>query len=174
MVLEDATRHAARLAHGFRGRLIEPDAADYDRARRVHNAAVDRHPALIARPSDADDVALLVGYAQEWGLPLVVRAGGHGMAGHGTGDGALVLDLSAMRGVEIDAVGRTAWADAAPGTALEEDGPRRISLAVGDADPAELSGPGPFGLELTTFALRSDARTGTDQAHAQKVDAGGN
>ena len=57
-------------------------------------------------------MALVVAHAQERGLPLVVRAGGHSMAGHSTGDGALVLDLSAMRGVEIDAVGRTAWADA--------------------------------------------------------------
>jgi FAD/FMN-containing dehydrogenase len=92
--------------------VIAPDADDYDRARRVHNAAVDRHPALIVRPTDADEVALVVAHAQEQGLPLVVRAGGHSMAGHGTADGALVLDLSDMRDVEIDAVGRTAWADA--------------------------------------------------------------
>ena len=112
MVLEETARHASGLGPGFRGRVIAPDADDYDRARRVHNAAVDRHPALIVRPTDADDVALVVAHAQERGLPLVVRAGGHSMAGHGTGDGALLLDLSAMRGVEIDAVGRTAWADA--------------------------------------------------------------
>jgi hypothetical protein len=92
--------------------VITPAADDYDRARRVNNAAVDRHPALIVRPADADDVARVVAHAQERGLPLVVRAGGHSMAGHGTGDGALVLDLSDMRGVEIDAIGRTAWADA--------------------------------------------------------------
>ena len=114
MVLEETARHASGLGPGFRGRVIAPDADDYDRARRVHNAAVDRHPALIVRPTDADDVALVVAYAQERGLPLVVRAGGHSMAGHGTGDGALLLDLSAMRGVEIDAIERTAWADARP------------------------------------------------------------
>ena len=92
--------------------MIAPDAEDYDRARRVHNAAVDRHPALIVRPTDADDVALVVAHAQERGLPLIIRAGGHSMAGHGTGDRALLLDLSAMRDVEIDATERTAWADA--------------------------------------------------------------
>ena len=92
--------------------MIAPDADDYNRARRVHNAAVDRHPALIVRPTDADDVALVVAHAQERGLPLVIRAGGHSMGGHSTGDGALVLDLSAMRDVAIDAVERTAWADA--------------------------------------------------------------
>ncbi|HSI99140.1 MAG TPA: FAD-binding oxidoreductase [Patescibacteria group bacterium] len=92
--------------------MITPDADDYHRARRVRNAAVERHPALIVRPTDADEVALVVAQAQERGLPLVVRAGAHSMAGHGTADGALVLDLSDMRDVEIDAVGRTAWADA--------------------------------------------------------------
>lgn len=112
MVLEEMARHTTGLGPGFRGRVIMPDADDYHRARRVRNAAVDRHPALIVRPTDADEVALVVVQAQERGLPLVVRAGGHSMAGHGTADGALVLDLSDMRGVEIDAVGRTAWADA--------------------------------------------------------------
>lgn len=112
MVLQETARNASDLGPRFRGRLISPGADDYDRARRVYNAAVDRHPALIARPIDAEDVALVVAHAQDRGLPLVVRAGGHSMGGHSTGDGALLLDLSAMRGVEIDAVERTAWADA--------------------------------------------------------------
>ena len=111
-MLEEMAGHSAGLGPGFRGRVITPDADDYRRARRVNNAAVDRHPALIVRPTDADEVALVVVHAQEHGLPLVVRAGGHSMAGHGTADGALLLDLSDMRDVEIDPVGRTAWADA--------------------------------------------------------------
>ena len=108
----ETARYASDLGPGFRGRVITPDADAYDRARRVHNAAVDRRPALIVRPTDADDVALVVAHAQERDVPLVIRAGGHSLAGHGTGDGVLLLDLSAMRGVEIDAVERTAWADA--------------------------------------------------------------
>lgn len=111
-MLRGAALDAARFGRTFRGRVIAPDEPDYDRARRVHDASVDRHPALIVRPTDADEVALVVTQAQEWGLPLVVRAGGHSMGGHSTGDGALVLDLSAMRDVEIDAVERTAWAEA--------------------------------------------------------------
>lgn len=112
MVLKETARPAAGLGPGFGGHVIAPDADDYDRARRVHNAAIDRHPAAIARPTDAADVALAVAHAQERGLPLVIRAGGHSMGGHGTGDGSLVVDLSAMRDVEIDAAERTAWADA--------------------------------------------------------------
>ena len=111
-MLESADRMTTGLGRAFRGRVIMPDADDYDRARRVHNAAIDRHPALIVRPTDADDVALVVAHAQERDVPLVVRAGGHSMAGHSTADGALVLDLSEMRDVEIDAVEQTAWADA--------------------------------------------------------------
>jgi FAD/FMN-containing dehydrogenase len=111
-MIERADRIAAGLGRTFKGQVIAPDADEYNRARRVYNAAVDRRPALIARPADAAEVALLVAHSRDRGLPLTVRAGGHSMAGHGTGDGALVLDLSAMRGVEVDAVGRTAWADA--------------------------------------------------------------
>lgn len=112
MVLEQTTRHAAGLGPGFRGQVIAPDSHEYDRARQVNNAAVDRRPAVIVRPTDTDDVALVVAYAQDRGLPLVIRAGGHSMAGHSTGDGALLLDLSAMRAIEIDADQRTAWAGA--------------------------------------------------------------
>lgn len=100
------------LGPAFRGRVIGPGDDDYDRARRVNNAAVDGRPALVVQPLDATDVALAIAHAQQSNLPLVVRAGGHSMAGHGTGDGTLVVDLSAMRGIDVDAAGRTAWADA--------------------------------------------------------------
>ena len=112
MVLQVTARYASDLGPAYRGTVITSESEGYDRARRVYNAAVDRRPALIARPSDADDVVLLVGYARDRGLPLAVRAGGHSMAGHSTGDGVLLLDLSAMRGVEIDVVEGTAWAEA--------------------------------------------------------------
>ena len=112
MLPEDAARNATGLGRAFRGEVIVPEAHDYDRARRVFNASVDRRPALIVRPTDAADVALAVVHAQDRGVPLIVRAGGHSLGGFSTGDGALVLDLSAMRGVTIDPTERTAWADA--------------------------------------------------------------
>ena len=118
MVVDEIVRSKAGLEGTlgldgeFRGQVLAPGDRDYDHARRVHNAAADRHPAFIVRPTDAEDVALVVAHARETGLPLVVRAGGHSMANHSTGDGALVLDLSAMRGIDIDAAGRTAWAEA--------------------------------------------------------------
>ena len=92
---------------GFRGRLIGPDDADYDEARAVYNAMIDKRPALIARCADADDVATAVGFARDHGLLLAVRGGGHNGAGLGTCDDGVVIDLSLIRDVEVDPGNRT-------------------------------------------------------------------
>jgi FAD/FMN-containing dehydrogenase len=68
----------------------------------------DRRPAVIIRARDAADVSRVASLARETGLELAVRGGGHSLAGHGTSDGGIVLDLSDMRGLEIDAQARTA------------------------------------------------------------------
>ena len=91
-----------RLAGKVRGDLIQPDDPAYDAARRVYNAMHDRRPALIARPVDAADVAAAVSFARDQELPLAVRGGGHGVAGTGTNDGGLVIDLARMRSVRVD------------------------------------------------------------------------
>ena len=92
---------------GFRGRLIGPDDGDYDEARAVYNAMIDKRPALIARCADADDVATAVGFARDYGLLLAVRGGGHNGAGLGTCDDGVVIDLSLIRDVEVDPGNRT-------------------------------------------------------------------
>ena len=61
---------------GFRGRLIGPSDADYDEVRKVYNAMIDKHPALIARCADADDVAKVIAFARGHDLPLAVRGAG--------------------------------------------------------------------------------------------------
>src|SRR5512140_1926824 len=94
------------------GHVILPGDADYDTARQVHSATVDRRPALIVRVADAADVARCVTFARREGLRLTVRGGGHSMAGHAVADGALVVDFSEMRGITIDPERRLAWADA--------------------------------------------------------------
>ena len=98
---------------GFGGELITPGSRRYDRARRVWNAAVDRYPALIARAHSTADVVAVVRYAREEGLALSVRGGGHSTAGLAVADRALMLDLSAMKAVQVSASDRVAVA--APG-----------------------------------------------------------
>ncbi|HET9719709.1 MAG TPA: FAD-binding oxidoreductase [Solirubrobacteraceae bacterium] len=91
----------------FKGRLIGPEDGDYEEARAVFNAMIDKHPALIARCADAGDVTLAVGFAREHGLLLAVRGGGHNGGGLGTCDGGVVIDLSALRTTEVDPQART-------------------------------------------------------------------
>ncbi|MBV9169830.1 MAG: FAD-binding oxidoreductase [Chloroflexi bacterium] len=92
------------------GELIRPAHDDYDSARQVYNRSIQRHPALIARAADAADVIRTIQFAREQDLPLAIRSGSHSMAGHGTVDGGVVLDLGRMRGMSIDAERRVAWA----------------------------------------------------------------
>jgi hypothetical protein len=91
----------------FRGRLIGPGDGDYEEARAVYNAMIDKRPALIARCADADDVATAVGFARDHGLLLAVRGGGHNGAGLGTCDDGVVIDLSLLKDVEVDPGNRT-------------------------------------------------------------------
>jgi FAD/FMN-containing dehydrogenase len=96
------------------GGLLRPGDPGYDEARQVANAGIDRHPVAIARPVDAAGVARVVRFARAGGLPLAVKAGGHSAAGHGVGlaDGALVIDLSGMKRIEVDPARRVATAEA--------------------------------------------------------------
>src|SRR4051812_28697658 len=91
----------------FRGRLIGPGDGDYDEARAVYNAMIDKRPALIARCADADDVATAVAFARDHGLLLAVRGGGHNGAGLGTCDDGVVLDLSLLKDIEVDPANKT-------------------------------------------------------------------
>lgn len=94
----------------IRGEILRPADTGYDQARRVWNAAIDRHPGLIVRPHDAADVVQAVDFARANDLPLAVRGGGHSPAGYGTVDRGMVLDFSKMKRIEIDATRRVATA----------------------------------------------------------------
>ncbi len=93
---------------GFAGEQITPSDSRYDEARTVFNAMVDRHPALIARCTSPEDVALAIAHAREAGLPLAVRAGGHSVAGMSLVDDGVVVDVRPMAKVSIDARNRVA------------------------------------------------------------------
>ena len=100
------------LKRSFRGVLIGPSEPDYDQARSIWNAMIDRRPALIARCLGVSDVAMCVDFARRNNLPLSVKGGGHNIAGLSVCDDGLMLDMSLMRGVWVDPVARTARAQA--------------------------------------------------------------
>ncbi len=99
-----------QLRAALNGRVIAPDEAGYDEARTVFYGGFDRRPAVIVRAADEADVSHVVSLAQENDIELAVRSGGHSLAGHGVSDGGIVLDLSDMRALHIDAKQRTASA----------------------------------------------------------------
>jgi FAD/FMN-containing dehydrogenase len=98
---------ASELGGRFAGQLIGPHDAGYDQARTVYNAMIDRRPALIARCGNAGDVAETIAFARGHDLRLAVRGGGHNGAGLGVVDDGVVLDLSALKTIEVDASART-------------------------------------------------------------------
>src|SRR5436190_17331708 len=100
------------LASGFAGSLVQPGDEGYDEARAVWNGLFDRHPALVARCASAADVQAAVNFARTNDLIVAVRGGGHSAPGYGSCDDGLVIDLSPMKGIEVDSEARTARADA--------------------------------------------------------------
>src|SRR6478735_11072272 len=92
----------------IRGEVVGPDDPGYDEARVVRNAMIDRRPAVVVRPANAGDVMTAVRYAADHGLTVATRGGAHSVPGFGTADGAVVIDLSSMRGVRVDPLARTA------------------------------------------------------------------
>ncbi|MGH2610557.1 MAG: FAD-binding oxidoreductase, partial [Tepidiformaceae bacterium] len=95
-----------------RGALLRPGGVGYDDARHIHNAMIDRRPALIARCAGVADVLTGIRFAREHELLISVRGGGHGMPGFAVCEGGLMLDLSGMTSVHVDPEHRTVRADA--------------------------------------------------------------
>ena len=96
----------------FKGPLLGPDDAAYDDTRKIWNAMIDRRPGLIARCTGTADVLQAVRFARQHGLLSSVRGGGHNIAGLAVCEGGLMIDLSPMRGVWVDAARRIAQAQA--------------------------------------------------------------
>ena len=95
---------------GLAGGMLREGDPGYDEARQVHNGAIQRRPALIARCLGVADVQDAIRFGREHGLEIAVKGGGHNVAGRATCDGGLMIDLSLMKGVHVDAEARTALA----------------------------------------------------------------
>jgi FAD/FMN-containing dehydrogenase len=116
--LTDATDRAissekiAAFTTTLDGRAIGSGDSDYDEARAIWNASVDKRPGLIVRCASAADVVRAVDFARSNGVMVAVRGGGHNVGGRALCDDGLVIDMSQMRNIEIDAGARTVRAEA--------------------------------------------------------------
>jgi FAD/FMN-containing dehydrogenase len=118
------------LAKGFVGEVVAPGDAAYDMARTIWNGAIDRKPRLIARCAAAKDVARAVRWAATNGLAPAVRSGGHGVGGLAMVDDGLVIDLSGMKGIEVDAAARVVRVQSGVTLGELDGATQRYGLAV--------------------------------------------
>jgi FAD/FMN-containing dehydrogenase len=115
---------------GFAGRVITPRHDEYEQARRIWNGAIDRKPAMIARCSGTADVVAALRHARDRGLEVAVRGGGHGVGGAAVCDDGLVVDLSDLRGVEVDPAERRVTAQGGALWGDVDDDTQRYGLAT--------------------------------------------
>jgi len=109
--LSQPTFSVPRLRAEVDGEVLGPRDAGYDAARAVRQRTIDRRPAAIVRPVHAGDVSRVVSIARETGVDLAVRSGAHSFAGHGVAENGIVLDLTAMKAIQIDTETRMAWVE---------------------------------------------------------------
>src|SRR5687767_14485385 len=102
----------AELPQAFTGQVIVPGDDAYDDARHVHNGLIDKRPVMIARCRTAADAVDVVRAVRSSGTPLAIRGGGHNVGGLGTIDDGIVLDLSLMKGIYVDAARQRARVEA--------------------------------------------------------------
>jgi len=146
--MSDMRQAINSIRASFGGSLYQSGDEGFDAARGVWNAMIDKVPAMIARCSDAQDVIAAVKLAVAQDLPIAIRGGGHNVAGHAVCDGGVMIDMSRMRGVTVDADARIAvveggalWADvdaatqahglATPGGLISETGVAGLTLSGG-------------------------------------------
>ncbi len=163
----------SRLREDLRGEVIAPGDAGYDAARSVFPGNIDRRPAVVVRPADAAEVSTVVSLARDSGLELAVRCGGHSGPGFGVCEGGIVLDLSAMKRLDIESEGRSAWAEAGltAGEYTNAAGAHGLATGFGDTGSVGIGGltvGGGIG-----FLLRKHGMTIDDLLAAEIVTADG-
>jgi FAD/FMN-containing dehydrogenase len=155
-------RAVRELRRRSRGPVVAPGDTAYEGVRPVFNTMFERRPAMIVRPLDDDDVACAIEVAAEHELPLAVRSGGHSLAGHGSADGALVVDLGQLDRLVVDPVERRAVVQAglstgAYTTRVHADG---LATSFGDSPSVGIGGltlSGGFGYLVRKHGLAVDS-----------------
>jgi FAD/FMN-containing dehydrogenase len=150
-----------KLVSNLRGELILPGDPAYETERKVWHGSFDRHPAAIMRCVDVEDVKAAVNVARELAMPLSVRSGGHSIAGYGTNDNGLVIDLSGMKTITVDPIRRTArlepgltWGEVA--STLQPYGLAMTSGDVGSVGVGGLLLGGGIGWMVRAYGLTID------------------
>jgi FAD/FMN-containing dehydrogenase len=157
----------AGLQSQLRGEVLQPGDESYDKARKVWNGMIDKKPALIVRCASADDVVAVVSFARENGILLAVRGGGHNVAGTAVADGGLVVDLSLMKGVQVDPERHTVRAEGGVTIGELDEETQKFGLAtpmgvVSETGIAGLTLGGGLGWLRRKYGLSSDNLVSVD------------
>jgi FAD/FMN-containing dehydrogenase len=144
------------------GRVVTPDDPAYDKARAVFYGDVDKHPAVIVRVANVDDVRRAVAAARAGGYELAVRSGGHSVAGHSSTEGGLVIDLRDMSRIDVDPVAQTAWVEtgAMARQVTEVLSKHNLVIGFGDAGSVGVGGitlSGGIGFLVRKFGMTIDS-----------------
>lgn len=157
-----AAAAAIQLKDTIKGQVITPQDPDYDAARTLFVGGMDRRPAVVARPVDAEDVARVIALARATGLELAIRSGGHSGAGHSVCEGGIVLDLAAMKGMQFDLENGTVWAEAGltAGEVTNAAAAHGLAIGFGDTGSVGIGGitlGGGVGYLVRKYGLTIDA-----------------
>jgi FAD/FMN-containing dehydrogenase len=139
----------------------------YDEARRTLYRGPEKRPLAVVYATDADDVRRVIAFARDHDVELAVRSGGHSGARHSMSDGGLVLDVSELKGIEIDVAGRTAWAGSGvtAGEFTEAAAAHGLAVPFGDTGSVGLGGitlGGGVGFLARKYGLTIDALTAVE------------
>jgi FAD/FMN-containing dehydrogenase len=166
------------LIPGFVGRTIVPGDDDYDAARHVWNVMHDKRPAVIAQCTSADDVVAALAYAQNAGLQIAIRGGGHSLPGLSVVDDGIVIDMKAMNDIRVDPVARRAVVGAGAllgdlDTATQEHGLVVPAGVISHTGVAGLTLGGGVGRLMRRFGLTIDSLLAVDivTAEGEKLHA---
>ena len=171
----------AKLKGQVKGQVILPDDPNYEEVRKIWNAMIDRRPAVIVQCATADDIPQVIQFARQNGLEISIRGAGHNIAGNAVCEGGIMIDLSTMRNVHVDAAKRRAYVE--PGVTLgdfdEAVQQHGLATPVGINSTTGISGltlGGGFGWLTRKYGLTIDNLVSADviTADGKKIQASEN